>query len=80
MDILLLHPRTPDTFWSFRHAVRFVSKRASMPPLGLLTVAAMLDLGPGLARMLFQDRIQGMILRAPRKIRDYIEPRALARN
>jgi carbon monoxide dehydrogenase subunit G len=46
----------------------------------LLTVGAMLDLGPGLARMLFEDRIQAMILKAPRKIRDYVEPRALARN
>jgi len=42
MNILLVSPRTPDTFWSFKHALRFVSKRASMPPLGLLTVAAML--------------------------------------
>lgn len=42
MRILLLNPETPDTFWSFKHALRFVSKRASMPPLGLLTVAAML--------------------------------------
>lgn len=42
MRILLVSPRTPDTFWSFKHAVRFVSKKASMPPLGLLTVAAML--------------------------------------
>jgi len=42
MKILLLSPRTPDTFWSFKHAIRFVARRASMPPLGLLTVAAML--------------------------------------
>jgi radical SAM superfamily enzyme YgiQ (UPF0313 family) len=42
MNILLISPRTPDTFWSFKHAIRFVSRRASMPPLGLLTVAAML--------------------------------------
>ena len=42
MKILLVNPRTPDTFWSFKHAVRFVSRKASMPPLGLLTVAAML--------------------------------------
>ena len=39
---LLLYPEFPDTFWSFRHALSFVRKRASMPPLGLLTVAAML--------------------------------------
>jgi radical SAM superfamily enzyme YgiQ (UPF0313 family) len=42
MKILLISPETPDTFWSFKHALRFVSKRASMPPLGLVTVAAML--------------------------------------
>jgi radical SAM superfamily enzyme YgiQ (UPF0313 family) len=40
--ILLVSPETPDTFWSFKHAVRFVSRKASMSPLGLLTVAAML--------------------------------------
>lgn len=32
----------PDTFWSFKHALKFVSKTASFPPLGLLTVASML--------------------------------------
>ena len=42
MNILLVSPQTPDTFWSFKHAVRFVSRKASMAPLGLLTVAAML--------------------------------------
>src|SRR5512143_757785 len=42
MKILLISPPTPDTFWSFRHVLRFVSKRAAFPPLGLLTVAAML--------------------------------------
>jgi radical SAM superfamily enzyme YgiQ (UPF0313 family) len=42
MRILLVAPRTPDTFWSFRHAMPFISKKASYPPLGLLTVAAML--------------------------------------
>jgi len=42
MKILLVSPRTPDTFWRFRHALRFVSRKAAMPPLGLLTVAAML--------------------------------------
>jgi radical SAM superfamily enzyme YgiQ (UPF0313 family) len=42
MKILLVSPQTPDTFWSFKHAIRFVSRKASMPPLGLLTVAAML--------------------------------------
>lgn len=42
MKILLVYPRYPDTFWSFRHALKFSSKKASFPPLGLLTVAAML--------------------------------------
>ena len=42
MKVLLVYPPTPDTFWSFKHVLRFVSKRAAFPPLGLLTVAAML--------------------------------------
>lgn len=42
MKILLVYPRYPDTFWSFKHALKFISKKASFPPLGLLTVAAML--------------------------------------
>lgn len=41
-NILLLYPEFPDTFWSFKHALKFVHKRAALPPLGLLTVAAML--------------------------------------
>ena len=42
MKILLVYPQYPDTFWSFKHALKIVSKKASFPPLGLLTVAAML--------------------------------------
>ena len=42
MNILLAYPMYPDTFWSFKHALKFVSKKASFPPLGLLTVASML--------------------------------------
>ncbi|MEJ2494441.1 MAG: cobalamin-dependent protein, partial [Ignavibacteriaceae bacterium] len=42
MNILLVYPMYPDTFWSFKHALKFVSKKASFPPLGLLTVASML--------------------------------------
>ena len=42
LKVLLVYPRYPDTFWSFRHALRVVAKKAAYPPLGLLTVAAML--------------------------------------
>jgi radical SAM superfamily enzyme YgiQ (UPF0313 family) len=42
MNILLIYPEFPDTFWSFKHALKFIRKQASLPPLGLLTVAAML--------------------------------------
>jgi radical SAM superfamily enzyme YgiQ (UPF0313 family) len=42
MNVLLIYPECPETFWSFKHALRFISKRAGSPPLGLLTVAAML--------------------------------------
>jgi radical SAM superfamily enzyme YgiQ (UPF0313 family) len=42
MNILLVYPKYPDTFWSFKHALKFISKKAITPPLGLLTVAAML--------------------------------------
>jgi radical SAM superfamily enzyme YgiQ (UPF0313 family) len=42
MKILLVYPCSPDTFWSFKHVLRFVAKRAAFPPLGLMTVAALL--------------------------------------
>ena len=42
MKILLVYPEFPDTYWSFRHALKFEGKRAAFPPLGLLTVSAML--------------------------------------
>jgi radical SAM superfamily enzyme YgiQ (UPF0313 family) len=42
MNILLIYPQFPDTFWSFKHALKFSGKRATLPPLGLLTIAAML--------------------------------------
>ncbi len=42
MKTLMIYPLIPDTFWSFKHALRFIRRKASNPPLGLLTVAAML--------------------------------------
>ena len=42
MKILLVYPEYPETFWSFKHALKFISKKASFPPLGLLTIASML--------------------------------------
>jgi radical SAM superfamily enzyme YgiQ (UPF0313 family) len=42
LNVLLIYPEFPDTFWSFKHALRFIRKKSSSPPLGLLTVAAML--------------------------------------
>jgi radical SAM superfamily enzyme YgiQ (UPF0313 family) len=45
MKVLMIYPEFPDTFWSFKHALQFIRKRASLPPLGLLTVAAILPSG-----------------------------------
>ncbi|MEE9576187.1 MAG: B12-binding domain-containing radical SAM protein [Gemmatimonadota bacterium] len=42
MNSLLIHPECPATFWSFQHALPFVRKKATLPPLGLLTVASLL--------------------------------------
>ncbi|MBV8030980.1 MAG: B12-binding domain-containing radical SAM protein [Betaproteobacteria bacterium] len=42
MKILLVYPQNPESFWSFRHVLRLVGKRSAFPPLGLLTVAALL--------------------------------------
>jgi radical SAM superfamily enzyme YgiQ (UPF0313 family) len=42
VKILLLFPKFPETFWSFKHVLRFIQKKSAFPPLGLLTVAALL--------------------------------------
>jgi radical SAM superfamily enzyme YgiQ (UPF0313 family) len=42
MKILLIYPEFPDTFWSFTDALSFIGKKASFPPLGLMTVTALL--------------------------------------
>lgn len=40
-NALLVYPKFPPSFWGFKYAIEFVGKKSSMPPLGLLTVAAM---------------------------------------
>jgi radical SAM superfamily enzyme YgiQ (UPF0313 family) len=45
MNVLLIYPEFPDTFWSYKHALKFIRKRAALPPLGLLTLGAMLPKG-----------------------------------
>ncbi len=45
MNVLLVYPEYPDTFWSFKHALPFLGKRSAYPPLGLLTVSALLPRG-----------------------------------
>jgi radical SAM superfamily enzyme YgiQ (UPF0313 family) len=42
MNALLIYPQYPDTFWSYKHALPFIHKKASLPPLGLLTVSSLL--------------------------------------
>jgi len=41
VKILFVHPQIPVTFWGFKYALKFISKKAASPPLGLLTIAAM---------------------------------------
>lgn len=42
LRVLLVYPEFPETFWSFKHALKLISKKSSLPPLGLVTVGAML--------------------------------------
>jgi radical SAM superfamily enzyme YgiQ (UPF0313 family) len=42
MKALLVYPSIPDTFWSFKHILKFIRKKAAHVPLGLLTVGAMM--------------------------------------
>ena len=58
MNVLLIHPGFPDTFWSFKHALKFIHKRATLPPLGLLTVGAMLP--PEWSKRLIDVNVAGL--------------------
>jgi radical SAM superfamily enzyme YgiQ (UPF0313 family) len=42
MKVLFIFPKYPASFWSFKYALDFISKKAAVPPLGLITVSAML--------------------------------------
>ena len=61
MNILLVYPTFPDSYWSFRHALGLENRRSAFPPLGLLTIAAML---PGSWRRRLVD-MNVQPLRAP---------------
>ena len=58
MRALLIHPRTPPTYWGFQHSLPIAGKAASLPPLGLLSLAPLLPpsrgapVGPGPAAAL----------------------------
>ncbi|MFO7985288.1 MAG: hypothetical protein R6U38_05450, partial [Desulfatiglandaceae bacterium] len=41
MNVLFIYPEFPDTFWSFKHALKFIHKKAAFPPLGLITIGGM---------------------------------------
>ena len=42
MRILMIYPEFPDTFWSFKHALKFINRKINNPPLGLMTISALL--------------------------------------
>ena len=58
MKVLLVNPEFPDTYWSFRHALPFEGKKCAFPPLGLLTVSALLP--PEWERRLVDLNIQSL--------------------
>jgi radical SAM superfamily enzyme YgiQ (UPF0313 family) len=42
MNVLLLYPLFPKSFWSFEKTLALLDRKAMLPPLGLITVAAIL--------------------------------------
>jgi hypothetical protein len=65
-------PHDIDDVWGFFRVEAFGEGKS------LVTVAAVVDIGSGLGRALFEDRVQRTILRAPSRIRSFVEPLALA--
>ncbi len=60
-------PHSIDDVWGFFRATRYDGTRS------LVSVGALVNLGPGVIRMLFEERIQRSILRMPNRIRDTVE-------
>jgi radical SAM superfamily enzyme YgiQ (UPF0313 family) len=58
MKVLLVYPEFPETYWSFRHALAFEGKQSAFPPLGLLTVSALLP--PAWERRLVDMNVQSL--------------------
>jgi hypothetical protein len=65
-------PHDIEDVWGFFRVEPFGAGKS------LVTVAAAVDLGPGLARAFFEDRVQRTILRAPSRIRSFVEPATIA--
>jgi radical SAM superfamily enzyme YgiQ (UPF0313 family) len=42
MRALLVYPEFPTTYWGFQHSLPIIDRRATLPPLGLISVAALL--------------------------------------
>lgn len=63
MNVLLVYPKFPETFWSFTYALSFIGKKTAFPPLGLLTVAALLpdDWNKRLVDLNVQDLLDGEV-------------------
>jgi hypothetical protein len=61
-------PHDVKDVWGYFRVTPFGKKKT------LVTLAVALDLGPGLARLLLSERVERLILHAPGKIREYVEP------
>ena len=60
-------PHSIDDAWGFFRATRYDDHNS------LVSVGALVNLGPGVIRMLFEKRIARSILRMPNRIRDTVE-------
>jgi hypothetical protein len=65
-------PHDIDDVWGFFRVEQFDKSRS------VVSVAVALDMGPGIGRMLFERKIQALVLSTPWHIREFVEPRALA--